>query len=59
MCLYHAQFGFGDPVTDIVLKNISDKPLNLRGPHAIVISTHESYTPTVPSFKELQHKQGY
>lgn len=59
MCVYHAQFGFGDPVTDIILKNISDKPMNLRGPHAVVISTHETYTPTVPSFKELQHKQGY
>jgi len=59
MCVYHAQFGFGDPVTDIILKNISDKPMNLRGPHVVVISTHETYTPTVPSFKELQHKQGY
>jgi hypothetical protein len=59
LCVYHAQFGFGDPVTDIILKNISDKPMNLRGPHAVVISTHETYTPTVPSFKELQHKQGY
>ena len=59
MCLYHAQFGFGDPVTDIVLKNISDREISLKGPHAAVISTHESYTPTVPSFKELQHKQGY
>jgi hypothetical protein len=59
MCLYHAQFGFGDPVTDIVLKNISDREISLKGPHAAVISTHESYTPTVPSFKDLQHKQGY
>jgi hypothetical protein len=59
MCLYHAQFGFGDPVTDIVLKNISDRAINLKSPHAAVISTHESYTPTAPSFKELQHKQGY
>lgn len=59
MCIYHAQFGFGDPVTDIILKNISEKELSLKGPHAVVISTHESYTPKAPSFKDIQHKKGY
>lgn len=59
MCLYHAQFGFGDPVSDIILKNISDKEMSLSGPHAVVISTHESYTPTGSSFKDIQHKKGY
>ena len=24
MCVYHGQFGFGDPVTDIVLKSVSE-----------------------------------
>jgi hypothetical protein len=59
ICIYHSQFGFGDPVTDILLKNTAQKSITFRGPHAVVISTHESYTPTVPSFKDIQHKQGY
>lgn len=59
ICIYHTQFGFGDPVTDILLKNTAQIPIAFRGPHAVVISTHESYTPTVPSFKDIQHKQGY
>jgi hypothetical protein len=56
MCIYHAQFGFGKPVTDIALKNISDRSINLTGPHSVAISTHESYTPTTPSFEEVQHQ---
>jgi hypothetical protein len=59
ICIYHSQFGFGDPVTDILLKNTAQESITFSGPHAIVISTHESYTPTVPSFKDIQHKQGY
>jgi hypothetical protein len=59
ICIYHTQFGFGDPVTDILLKNTAQIPITFRGPHTIVISTHESYTPTMPSFKDIQHKQGY
>jgi hypothetical protein len=59
MCIYHTQFGFGDPVSDILLKNTAGKSIVLGGPHAVVISTHESYTPTVPSFKDIQHKAGY
>lgn len=59
MCIYHTQFGFGDPITDIMLKNRAQIPITFRGPHAVVISTHESYTPTVPSFKDIQHKAGY
>jgi hypothetical protein len=55
ICLYHAQFGFGDAVTDLILKNISDKEMALRGPHAVVISVHETYTPTAASFKDIQH----
>jgi hypothetical protein len=59
MCVYHAQFGFGDPVTDIILKNISDRSINLTSPHSIVITTHESFIPAAPSFKDIQHQKGY
>ncbi len=48
-CLYHAQFGFGDPVTDLALKNVSGEEITLRGPHTVVIVTHESYLPETPS----------
>lgn len=56
MCVYHGQFGFGDPVTDIALKNISNKNMSLLGPHYVVITTHESYIPTTPSFEQMKHK---
>ena len=56
MCVYHGQFGFGDPVTDIALKNISTKNVSLIGPHSVTITTHESYIPTTPSFEHIQHK---
>ena len=55
MCIYHAQFGFGKPVTDVALKNISDRIINLTGPHSVAISTHESFIPTDQSFMEIQH----
>ena len=58
MCIYHAQFGFGKPVTDIALKNISDRSINLTGPHSAAISTHESFIPTAQSFMETQHFNG-
>ena len=57
MCIYHGQFGFGDPVTDIVLKNISGKSISLGGPHSVAISSHEFYTPTTPSLEQIQHQQ--
>ena len=44
MCVYHGQFGFGDPVTDVVLKSVSEDPITLRGPHSVAIVTHESGT---------------
>jgi hypothetical protein len=59
MCVYHAQFGFGDPVTDLILKNISGRSINLTSPHSVVITTHESFIPTSPSFKDIQHQKGY
>jgi hypothetical protein len=57
MCVYHGQFGFGEPITDIVLKNISGKTISLGGPHSVAISTHEFYTPTTPSLEQIQHQQ--
>lgn len=59
MCVYHAQFGFGDPVTDVILKNVADRSINLTSPHSVVITTHESFLPTAPSFKDIQHQKGY
>ena len=54
MCVYHGQFGFGDPVTDIVLKSVADNPITLRGPHSVAIVTHESYIPEQTSFMQKQ-----
>lgn len=55
MCIYHGQFGFGKPVTDVALKNISDRSINLTGPHSVAITTHESFIPADQSFMETQH----
>ena len=55
MCVYHGQFGFGDPVTDIVLKDVSDDPITFKGPHSVAIVTHESYIPQKTSFMQQQH----
>lgn len=59
MCVYHTQFGFGDPVTDVMVKNVSGEDVSFRGPHAVTLATHESFVPTAPSFKDIQHQQGY
>jgi hypothetical protein len=56
MCVYHAQFGFGDPVTDVNLKYIANGTISLKGPHSVAITTHESYIPSTPSLEELQHE---
>jgi len=56
MCVYHAQFGFGDPVTDVILKYVGNGTISLGGPHSVAITTHESYIPATPSLEELQHK---
>ena len=59
-CIYHAQFGFGTPVTDIAIRYTGENQTTFRGSNSLVISTHESYIPTTPSQKELQHEQpGY
>jgi hypothetical protein len=57
MCVYHGQFGFGDPVTDIVLKSVADDPIILRGPHSVAIGSHESYIPEEASFMQEQMQQ--
>jgi hypothetical protein len=57
MCVYHGQFGFGDPVTDIVLKSVSEEPVTLRGPHSVAIVSHESYIPEQASFMQKQMQQ--
>ena len=57
MCVYHGQFGFGDPVTDIVLKSVADDPITLRGPHSVAIGSHESYIPEQASFMQKQMQQ--
>ena len=56
MCLYHAQFGFGDPVTDVVLKYIGEGTVSLKGPHSVAITTHESYIPKTLGLMGLQHE---
>jgi hypothetical protein len=56
MCVYHAQFGFGDPVTDVILKYIGNGTISLKGPHSVAITTHESYVPSTPSLQEFQHE---
>ncbi len=56
-CVYHGQFGFGDPITDIVLKYVGEGNMELKGPYSAIISTLESYIPKQKSFEELQHAQ--
>src|SRR5919107_5281872 len=57
MCVYHGQFGFGDPVTDLALKYIGDENITLKGPYSAIISSQEEYIPKAKSFEELQHAQ--
>ncbi len=57
MCVYHGQFGFGDPVTDVALKYVGEGNIVLKGPYSIVITTQEAYIPKAKSFEELQHAQ--
>ena len=54
-CIYHAQFGFGSPVTDIAIRYVGENQTTFRGSNSLVISTHESYIPTTPSEQEMQH----
>lgn len=54
-CLFHGQFGFGDPVTDVALSYAGEKEITFAGPHSIVITTHESYIPNVEQLMQKQH----
>jgi len=53
-CIYHAQFGFGDPVTDIAIRYTGENQTTFRGSNSLVISTDESYIPTTAAEKEMQ-----
>jgi hypothetical protein len=57
MCVYHGQFGFGDPVSDIALKYVGDKNITMNGPYSVIITSQEEYIPKAKSFEELQHAQ--
>ncbi|MGN6350069.1 MAG: hypothetical protein ACTHL3_01250 [Candidatus Nitrosocosmicus sp.] len=57
MCIYHGQYGFGDPVSDLALKYIGDKNITLNGPYSVVLSSQEEYIPKEKYFEELQHAQ--
>jgi len=54
-CLFHGQFGFGDPVTDVALKYTESEEVHFLGPHTITITAHESYIPSQELFKQKQH----
>ena len=56
-CIYHGQFGFGDPVTDVALKYNGDEEIMFLGPHSVTITTHESYIPKNETFMTGQHSQ--
>lgn len=57
MCVYHGQFGFGDPISDLALQYVGEESIELSGPYSIVISDLESYIPKQKSFLELQMAQ--
>ena len=54
-CLFHGQFGFGDPVTDVALHYTGDGEIKFLGPHTITITVHESYIPSQEQLKLRQH----
>jgi hypothetical protein len=56
MCVYHTQFGFGDPVTDVILKYIANGTISFKGPHSVAITMYDSCIPSTPSLQELQHE---
>ena len=57
MCVFHGQFGFGDPISDLALQYVGEGSLELNGPYSIVVSKIESFVPKQKSFEELQHAQ--
>lgn len=57
MCVFHGQFGFGDPISDLALKYVGEGSVELNGPYSVVVSGLESFIPKQQSFEELQHSQ--
>jgi hypothetical protein len=57
MCVFHGQFGFGDPISDLALKYVGEESIELNGPYSVVVSGLESFIPKQKSFQELQHAQ--
>ena len=57
MCVFHGQFGFGDPITDLALKYVGEGSIDLKGPYSVVVTGLESFVPKEKSFEELQHAQ--
>ena len=57
MCVFHGQFGFGDPISDLALKYVGEGSIELNGPYSVVVSGLESFIPKEKSFQELQHAQ--
>ena len=57
MCVFHGQFGFGDPISDLALKYVGEGSIDLNGPYSVVVSGLESFIPKQKSFQELQHSQ--
>jgi hypothetical protein len=57
MCVFHGQFGFGDPISDLALKYVGEGSIELNGPYSVVVTGLESFIPKQKSFQELQHSQ--
>ena len=57
MCVFHGQFGFGNPISDLALKYVGEGSIELNGPYSVVVSGLESFIPKEKSFQELQHAQ--
>jgi hypothetical protein len=57
MCVFHGQFGFGDPISDLALKYVGQGNIELNGPYSVVVTGLESFIPKQKSFQELQHAE--
>jgi hypothetical protein len=57
-CMYHAQFGFGDLVTDIAIRYTKENQTTFRGSNSLVIYLFMNHIyPQYLSEKEMQHEQ--
>jgi hypothetical protein len=56
--MYHAQFGFGDLVTDIAIRYTKENQTTFRGSNSLVIYLFMNHIyPQYLSEKEMQHEQ--